>query len=350
MNISPKIRTIAMLLVADGLIAVLCLVFDGPQWLWVVVGLLLLLAAFLALRSSPTIANRLTGKPEHDSAPAEVPYEKRAITSIPLPSSVPDYDFHLSATVWWRPAGPATGLIGESLPGLAVDAVLTKARWVAKQEPPERFVLVQHQLTRLLGQPFMDPAGTVETGASDVTLSVSEADASRLARLSDMRKEEVIWEQERRQEKNKREYLGADVLKTPGSAVVWWLARHDEQVDSAVNLIGPLAQLSAAANNEDVTSTFLHMIPFPPPAQPEASFAAPHNGSHAAPAMTLLDHFKEVIDGLDLEESVRDQLAHRFATYIASAGRPDVADQILQDFRTVPDDLGPLPECEDENH
>src|SRR5690606_13970414 len=72
----------------------------------------------------------------------------------------------------------------------------------------------------------------------------------------------------RKYECDRREYLGKDVLKDTGSAVVWWLAKHDDQVKQAVDEIGPLAQLSSAANDRDVPERYRHMVPYPPPEAP----------------------------------------------------------------------------------
>ena len=42
------------------------------------------------------------------------------------------------------------------------------------------------------------------------------------------------------------------MLTSTGSAVVWWLARHEDEMEKAVDMVGPLAQITAAANDEEV--------------------------------------------------------------------------------------------------
>jgi hypothetical protein len=54
---------------------------------------------------------------------------------------------------------------------------------------------------------------------------------------------------ERQLEQDKRAYLRDDVLATPGSAVVWWLANNPGEVAQCVDLLGTLTRLSAAAND-----------------------------------------------------------------------------------------------------
>ncbi|MGH3870444.1 MAG: hypothetical protein ACRDSR_02850 [Pseudonocardiaceae bacterium] len=53
-------------------------------------------------------------------------------------------------------------------------------------------------------------------------------------------------EHEHDHERRKRDYLRDDVLQNTGSAITWWLARKDNDVEDTVRLIGALAQLSAA--------------------------------------------------------------------------------------------------------
>jgi hypothetical protein len=65
--------------------------------------------------------------------------------------------------------------------------------------------------------------------------------------------QEDVWEYERRREQSMRRYLSTDVLRDPGSAVVWWLARNNGQVETAVQSIDLLVQLSRAANRLNIT-------------------------------------------------------------------------------------------------
>ena len=87
---------------------------------------------------------------------------------------------------------------------------------------------------------------------------------------SELRKHERIWEQERRMEVNMRRYLSEDVLSDTGSAIVWWLARHPDQIEESVQMIGALAQLTAAANSKEI----------PVPELLRAIQAAEPNGRH----------------------------------------------------------------------
>ena len=54
---------------------------------------------------------------------------------------------------------------------------------------------------------------------------------------------------ERQLEQEKRAYLRDDVLATPGSAAVSWLANNPGEVAKCVDLLGTLTRLSAVAND-----------------------------------------------------------------------------------------------------
>lgn len=47
----------------------------------------------------------------------------------------------------------------------------------------------------------------------------------------------------------------SDVLKDAGSAVVWWLAKHEDNLDQVATNIDLLTQLAHAANNNHMNNT-----------------------------------------------------------------------------------------------
>ncbi|WP_380285984.1 hypothetical protein [Kitasatospora purpeofusca] len=294
-----------------------------------------------------------------------------------LPSAVPDYDFVFSATVWWRQLPNPGGVVHIAPDTLATDAVLARARAITEREHPGRPELVRHRLDGLLGTLSPDNSGIVVAMAGQVGLALSEADRARLDKLAEVRKTEEIWDHERRYERSKRSYLGEDVLKSPGSAVVWWLARNDEEVQGAVDMIGPLAQLAAAANDEAVDVLYRHLVatgeagsvddmpffdavvpeaatgnggsmrdvgdvgdvgdeggvggvgPFGP-ARPWAEPARPERGP------SVVGPLNELMDDIELrEDGDRTVYAHRVARFTEAAGRPDAADRI---WRSLGDD------------
>ncbi|MCE7003578.1 hypothetical protein LWC34_12170 [Kibdelosporangium philippinense] len=191
-------------------------------------------------------------QPTASSEPEQATHVQYPVSAVPLPSSEVDYRFLFSATVCWRQSSPKT-VVPHASPGdLAVHWILTRARELTVLERPEDYRVVQHRLAVALGTALAEPYGHVVAWAVDVSLAMSDEDTKRLERLAEMRKHERMWEQERRMEISMRRYLSEDVLKDTGSAVVWWLSRHTDQIEESVQMIGHLAQLTAAANSKEI--------------------------------------------------------------------------------------------------
>ncbi|MFB8241453.1 hypothetical protein ACFC58_33445 [Kitasatospora purpeofusca] len=377
-----KIRTAALAGAAGAVPAVLGLALKWPGWLWgvasAVVVMLTLATAVTRVRPGPHgrplpepgVYGPTSSAPDPVPAPApaprpeppvEQPYQRTAVTGVPLPSGVPDYDFIFSATVWWRPIS-RPGVVAHAAPDtLAIEAVLARARSLTEREHPGRPELVRHRLDGLLGTPVPDSSGIVVAMGGQVGLALPEADRTRLDKLAEVRKAEAIWDNERRYERSKRTYLGDDVLKSPGSAVVWWLARNDDGVQEAVDMIGPLAQLAAAANDQAVDVLYRHLVATAPAGSVDevpfldlvapnvvAGSAAGDSGSGArfgaesAPGSwpgpssaergaSVVGPLADLMDDLRLEEEDdRIVYAHRVARFTDAAGRPDAAERIRQ--------------------
>ncbi|MFE6867979.1 hypothetical protein ACFVFS_15610 [Kitasatospora sp. NPDC057692] len=353
-----RIRTAGTAVAAGAVAAAIGSGAGWPAWLWASASAAGALAALLtsvarARGEGPPAAPpaQAVAPVFHTPAPApeppvEQPYQSLSVTGVALPSAVPDYDFLFSATVWWRQV-PGTGGVSHAAPGsLAVETVLARARAVTEREQPGRSELVRHQLGGVLGIPVPDASGIVVAMAGQVVLGLSEADRERLDKLAEVRKTEEIWEQERRHERSMRAYLGEEVLKSPGSAVVWWLARNDDEVRGAVDMIGPLAQLAAAANDRAVDVLYQHLV------APEArrGHAAPFlNGlaplvvagggpagaagaaGAGAPGPSVVGPLNDLMRDLRLDEAdERAVYAHRVARFTEVAGRPEAAARIRE--------------------
>jgi hypothetical protein len=196
-------------------------------------------------------------------APTLPTYPTSPISDMSLASAQPDYRFRFGATVHWRPTSAVLGPPHANLSALATNAIIGRAYEITRLEQPGDYELVEHKLNAELGRILTERTGQVETWAVQVTLTLPPVDIERLHKLSEVRKNEQVWEHERNHERNRRAYLTEDVLKTPGSAVVWWLARDFSQVRETVALIGTLAQLSAAANNAEVPELFRPLLDTP---------------------------------------------------------------------------------------
>ncbi|MEV0556374.1 hypothetical protein AB0I27_23330 [Streptomyces sp. NPDC050597] len=330
-------------------LVILGLSVGWPLWAWPAAAALLLVISLVthrALVSEPEAFPR-EFRPDPDLQFPEPQRQEQHIAHVALPSSVADYDFSFSATVRWLVPETVEDAPYINPAGLAVDAVLQRARAVTAEQPPNRSAFVQHQLDGALGMMCSDSSGRIMAMAQDVSLNLPEVDRERLAKLSNVRKDEDVWEHERNYERSKRAYLGDDVLKDTGTAVVWWLSRNDKEVEGAVDRIGLLAQLSAAANNESIAPVFEHLVS--PPAAPYADVhAGPHSPpeweqppdsgtptpSNSAGPDSSLDAFLAWF-GFAPADPDLDLFAERLIVLARAHGKSDVVDEIQRRFGPV---------------
>lgn len=338
-------NTVTVFFAIIGGLLLIGLILFAPWLLWAslilvlaVVAAVLLLVRAISRRSTPPL------EPSFTYAPVPT-VERRTepVTDVLLPSIREDYYFLFSATVRWSAMRAVMDKSEINMAALALDAIVKRARDITDQRDPDHISLVQHELARSLGTMETDATGLLEAMAESVRLDLPNEDRQRLARLAAVRKERAVWEHERKYEQSKREYLGGDVLKDPGSAVVWWLAKNDDHVAKTVEDIGLLAQLSSAANNMDVPETFQRFASEPVPAYAPDPHDPNLNGSgtSASPAgePSATDHFDAFLQALGFGEGhpERGLLARRAANVVAKHGRQDVFDEMVRRFDT-PDD------------
>ncbi|WP_299528267.1 hypothetical protein [uncultured Streptomyces sp.] len=290
------------------------------------------------------------GEPEPPAAPAEQPYQETRVVDASLPSATDGYDFLFSATVWWRPVPEHATQSDGAYPALAVSSVVSRALEVVHREEPGRASFARYLLEGELGVPLPDRSGRVKAMAADVTLTLAPADRERLRKLNDLRKDEEIWEYERQHERNQRRYLGDDVLKSAGSAVVWWLARHENEIEKAVDMIGPLAQIAAAANDEEVPELFRHLLVPPVSARSEAAVGGPLWDGYGQGGGTfdreeevgVSDRLLLLLAAVGLKPDMDEYMVfvHRVIRSLEAAGLDEVAEEIRQTFFPMPDEGG----------
>lgn len=333
-----------------GLLAVLCGIFlCWEPWVTAVavLGAVVVPVAVASATRGRAEAVPLGRTLEPDLPLPPVERQEERVTGVLLPSALPDYGFVLAATVRWLvPDAPPDGPPFRAA-SLAVDTVLERARAFASAQAPEQETLVQRRLDGVLGTMRPDASGRVLAMAKDVVLRLPDVDRERLARLAAIRKDEEIWEHARDYERNKRSYLGEDVLKDPGSAVVWWLARNEDEtagVDSAVDRIGTFARLSAAANNARVDPAFEDLmepaVRTPPgPSAPHPLAGPPGTGAEGQPADEVLSTL-----GFPADATSRLLFARELGDLLAAHGRTDRADWLRSSLDEDPDpDDVPVP-------
>ncbi|MEU7047625.1 hypothetical protein [Streptomyces eurythermus] len=342
-----KRRYASLLFVAlSGLApAVLGNALHWSPWLWgfvcvvTISGSLLLVMTVLSSGGYARADLYEPGEPEPPAAPSEQPYQQTRVVEAALPSSADGYDFLFSATVWWKPVPDHAGQSEGASPALAVSSIVSRAQAIVREEEPRRASFARYVLEGELGVPLPDRSGRVKAKAEEVTLVLAPADRERLRKLTDLRKDEEIWEHERHHERNKRRYLGDDVLKSTGSAVVWWLARHENEIEKAVDMIGPLAQITAAANDEEVPELFRHLL-VPPVGGPlwdghgrgEATFDHEED-------LGVTDRLVLLLAAVGLKPDMDEYtvFVHRVVRSLEAAGMDEAAEEIRRDLLQAPD-------------
>lgn len=336
--------TLFVTVILGMILIILGLSADWPIWAWPTMAALLFVVGVTTHRilapAPEAFPRALLVEPD---LPEPIRQEQR-IAHVALPSSVPDYDFSFSATVRWLVLDAPEDAPYVNPAGLAMDAVLQRARVVTAQQPPHRGAFTQHQLDGALATMRADATGRVMAMAQDVTLSLPEPDRERLAKLAGVRKDEDVWEHERNYERSKRAYLGDDVLKDTGSAVVWWLSRNEEEVEGAVDRIGLLAQLSAAANNDEVPPPFEHLVSVPSSFygngatqeheqidwQQPFDAGRPSSGNGAGPD-PFIDSFLTWF-GFSPDDPDLDLFAERLANLVRVHGKSTAAEELKRRF------------------
>ncbi|MFF8098494.1 hypothetical protein ACF07S_01635 [Streptomyces sp. NPDC016640] len=288
------------------------------------------------------------GKPVPPAAPAEQPYQETRVIDAALPSAADGYDFLFSATVWWRPVPNHAGRSDGASPALAVSSVVSRALEIVRHEEPGRASFARYLLEGELSAPLPDRSGRVKARAADVTLTLAPADRERLRKLNDLRKDEEVWEYERQHERNKRRYLGDDVLKSAGSAVVWWLARHENEIEKAVGMIGPLAQIAAAANDEEVPELFRHLLVPHVGARSEATVGGQLWDGHGQGGgvfdpeeeVGVSDRLRLLLAAAGLKSDMDGYtvLVHRVVRSLEEEGLDEAAQEIRRTFLPAPDE------------
>lgn len=251
-TITAVVGVLALLVVVVGL------TLGWPAWVWLPLAILppvggVVLAKQIASGRRPEPVPEPIAEPDPPPTPESKQVE---LSGVSLPSAVPDYRFLVSGSVYWRRNSKSPGREHRNLDSVAKDAIISRAGETLLTAQPHEHSTLAERLNVELGTENLVPSGHVYAWGEGFAVTLPEADRDRLQRLADVRKDVEVWEHERNHERNLREYLGDDVLSSPGSAVVWWLARHYQDKDSGVSAaadnIGPLRDLTTAAQETQI--------------------------------------------------------------------------------------------------
>ncbi|MEV5731167.1 hypothetical protein AB0N50_36135 [Streptomyces pharetrae] len=352
MTTGCKTTTVFLTILCGLLLTILGLTQEWPAYAWPVLAVLLVAIPAAIFKIAAARRGSLPVDLEEQRTAPPVERREHHVSRVALPSHWTDYDFLFSATVRWYPLEASGNDPVLNPAGLAVEAVLNRARAITEQREPSRPSLVQHELSGALSRMRPDPAGHLQVMAEDITLVLREHDQERLDRLAEVRKDKAVWEHQRAYEQSKRAYLSEDVLKDTGSAVVWWLAKNDDQVEKTVADIGLLAQLTSAANDTDVPERLRDFVPRPHSETPGLDLLqglpAPFE-----PQPTAADHFETFLNSMGFTDGDvrRTMLGKQIAEIIRTQDQHETAEDLLRRFdppaSSTPDDGEPPASADD---
>ncbi|MDX2540038.1 hypothetical protein [Streptomyces scabiei] len=323
MTTGRKTTIVFLTVLCALLLTILGLVQEWPAWAWAALALTVIGAPAAAFKIAATRRGSLPADFTNFLPAAPIERREHHVSRVALPSRWPDYDFVFSATVRWHPLETHGDDPVLNPAGLAVEAVLDRARTLTEQREPGRASLVQHELSGALSRMRPDHTGHLQVMAEDVTLTLHEPDQERLTKLAEIRKDKAVWEHQRTYEQSKREYLGDDVLKDTGSAVVWWLAKNDNHIEKTVADLGLLAQLTSAANDADIPERLQDLIP---------TFSETSTPAEREP--TASDHFDAFLTGMGFTsgDDRRGMLTKQIADIIRTQDKHETADELLRRY------------------
>ena len=318
-----------------------------PAWATILIFMACCLAGLLVYRA---VTREQIVRPQPVQLPPPPPapeptVQVATVEGVNLASAWADYEFIFSATVYWRAIADPGTTPHVRPDARAVDTIIQRAAAIAVTEPPGMAARLRYRLNDALGEVQPDPSGRIGVWADQVYLALSEADVTRMRTMSDTRKDKEVWQYQRHFECDRRQYLAEDVLRSTGSALVWWLSNHDDEVEQAAGLIATMARLSAAAKDEDVPEQFQHLLS-PSLLPPERPLFATVGSDGAGQPTTLdltslatasspIELVTRLMDLLNLDDDQRALFAARLADQIEMAGHTEVAALLRQRFDVV---------------
>ncbi|MEU6995890.1 hypothetical protein ABZ953_35215 [Streptomyces sp. NPDC046465] len=358
---TQRLLPAAFIVVMLGIAALL----GWPTWMWFPLTALVAGALLLGMYVGNGRGRASTDEEETQDGtelPVEPPYLEIPVVDVPVSSSLDEYPFVFSAMVRWRTRTDPLATSHGNPGALAVASVLWRVEHYTATEHPRRADSLCHRLEGLLGQPVHEESGVVTAYATEVRLHLRGEDRQHLGELEEHRRSIGSWERQREHERSRREYLGEDVLRSPGSAIVWWLSRHEDEIQRATDLIGPLSCLSAAANDQQIPDGFRHIVGRQASRAADSSPGSFELLDDADTAMTHLgqnerastehpemrhERVSALLDemGFTPGSDERAAFVYRIAHMMSASGRPQAAERLQN---SLVDEIDPHDGDEDE--
>lgn len=272
------------------------------------------------------------------SGPSPTPYRNPARVAPSLMSSCPPYCLTISSASPQRCIGPRSvpdrGMLIRAVSRSTPSFSVPRAAWRICR--PRKWRCRSTNWRPSSARPRLDELQQVRTWADRIQLKLPQADAKHLQLLTDLKREQESSRLKRGLEQDLRAYLTQDALLTPGSALVWWLAKNPDQVERSVELYPILKRLSEAAQGV-------------PEERPVVEKPAGINGfgpqifssgesRPVEPLATAMPDYEAALEKLfeGCEEPERSYMASQLAYLEDSFERPERAARIREHFDVEP--------------
>jgi hypothetical protein len=312
-----------------------------PSWVALPIAVVIAVVGLtLTARRSSSSALAATPAPVMMTVPSPPPaeYQSQTVTDIPVPSCRPDYCYVFSATVRWQPIDTSAHNDAAGLGDLAVTEIVRRARELTQRSDPADRSLIWMEVVMTLAEARADTQGRMRTKATAIQLTIPDQDQQRLDRLAALRKDEEVYDHQRRSEQSKREYISTDVLKDPGAGVVWWLARNEDDPAKAADSIGVFTQLYHAVNGIAPANEKASFKDSPAPPG-SAGSAANASGAPDQPTTSHAARFDAFTSALGFEPGTQQHrlLNDQVASLVAGHGHAAAADELTRRYNATSD-------------
>jgi hypothetical protein len=302
----------------------------GVGWpAWVTVAIIVVILLLVGVTRQRRAPSEVTPP---NWSPAPPPDLSPAVETAPLQavigSSIEGFGFQFSATVRWRLVANQEQIPHADPSSLAKDAILQRAAAITSSFVPNDHAQANHRVAAALGIEERDQRHLAHVSAVDVSITVPEDQGKAVSVMADQLRQVRLDEARFAAERRIREYLHNEALQSTGSALVWWLSRHLESIEQAVELIDTLRRLSAVAQDGEDPGRADNGV-----SQPRDKFAGTEGNSRAEGGSSHRDD--DLVSLFDAMFPDGDPRRLRFAHELANLAAdfdPATADRIRRLF------------------
>ncbi|MFE7935584.1 hypothetical protein ACFU6S_44060, partial [Streptomyces sp. NPDC057456] len=176
MTTARTTTTVFLTVLCGLLLTIVGLSQRWPTWMWSTLAALVLVVPAAAFRIASLRRGAMPVSFEEQLTASPVERTNCHVSQVALPSFWDDYNFVFSATVRWYPVSSPTAAPVLNPAGLAVEAILNRARALTEKREPGQVSLLQHELGGVLSRMCPDRTGQLQAMAENINLTLLDQD------------------------------------------------------------------------------------------------------------------------------------------------------------------------------